>query len=273
MIYIFEGHSLDSERRELRRGDAVVAVEPQVFDLLQCLISHRGRVVTKDELLADVWRGRIVSESTLSSRIAALRHAVGDSGAHQRLIRTIARKGFRFVGEVREAARDEAGALDPGTPTSRRNSLAPAPAIQSPVPERRQLTIMACGLIGAMPLASRLDPEDLRDVMAACCGCVRGVVERYGGMVARYTADGLLAFFGYPRANEDDAERAVRAGLAATVAVAELEESRRLHGPAGTRWHRDRSGGGRRNERGRHRRGALGRRRNASPGGAATRGQ
>ena len=123
MIYTFEGHSLDSERRELRRGDDIVAVEPQVFDLLQCLIGHRGRVVTKDELLAEVWKGRIVSESTLSSRIAALRHAVGDSGEHQCLIRTIARKGFRFVGVVREEAeRDDVGALESVRPVRRNDS-------------------------------------------------------------------------------------------------------------------------------------------------------
>ena len=80
MIYFFEDHSLDSERRELRRGNAIVAVEPQVFDLLQYLIGQRARVVSKDDLLAAVWKGRIVSESTLSSRINALRRALGDSG-------------------------------------------------------------------------------------------------------------------------------------------------------------------------------------------------
>jgi DNA-binding winged helix-turn-helix (wHTH) protein len=96
MIYIFDDHSLDSERRELRRGNDIVAVEPQVFDILQYLIGNRDRVVSKDDLLAKIWSGRIVSESTLSSRITALRHAVGDNGEQQRLIRTIARKGIRL---------------------------------------------------------------------------------------------------------------------------------------------------------------------------------
>ena len=114
-IYTFEDHSLDSERRELRRRDAIVAVEPQVFDLLQYLIGNRERVVSKDDLLAQVWNGRIVSESTLSSRIAAARHAVGDSGEQQRLIRTIPRKGFRFVGEcVEVAAPARSAAIAPG---------------------------------------------------------------------------------------------------------------------------------------------------------------
>jgi predicted ATPase/DNA-binding winged helix-turn-helix (wHTH) protein len=133
MIYTFEGHSLDTERRELRRGDDILAVEPQVFDLLQCLIGHRGRVVTKDELLAEVWKGRIVSESTLSSRIAALRHAVGDSGEHQCLIRTIARKGFRFVGVVREEAeREDVGALESARPVRRNDSAGESPSESIP---------------------------------------------------------------------------------------------------------------------------------------------
>ncbi len=105
MIYLFEDYSLDAERRELRRASGVVSVEPQVFDLLEHLIRHRDRVVDKDELIAEVWRGRIVSDSTLSSRITAVRQAVRDSGAEQRLIRTLSRKGFRFVGPVRAPRR------------------------------------------------------------------------------------------------------------------------------------------------------------------------
>jgi pimeloyl-ACP methyl ester carboxylesterase/DNA-binding winged helix-turn-helix (wHTH) protein len=97
-----DGIVLDEERRELRRGGALVAVEPQVFDLLAHLLNGRGRVVTRDDLLASVWRGRIVSESTLASRVNAARRAIGDSGEAQRLIRTIPRRGFRFVGAVQE---------------------------------------------------------------------------------------------------------------------------------------------------------------------------
>ena len=222
MIYIFEDHSLDSERRELRRRNDIVAVEPQVFDLLQYLIGNRERVVSKDDLLAEIWKGRVVSESTLSSRIAALRHAVGDSGEQQRLIRTIARKGFRFVGAVREqTALDDSSAINSAVPDHRKDVAFAATAL--PVfPERRQLTIMACSVVGAMTLASRLDPEDLREVMAEYYDCVRDVVERYGGFVAKRTGDGVLVYFGYPRAHEDDAERAVRAGLAATDAIGEL---------------------------------------------------
>jgi adenylate cyclase len=102
LIYQFEDYRLDGDRQELRRGTARVDVEPQVLDLLQYIIRNRERVVSKDDLIEHVWHGRIVSDSTLTSRITTARQAIGDSGDQQRLIRTIARKGIRFVGEVRE---------------------------------------------------------------------------------------------------------------------------------------------------------------------------
>ena len=102
MEFIFADHLLDIDRRELRRGGERIALEPQVFDLLVYLVRNRERVVSKDDLLEAIWGGRIVSESTMTSRINAARKAVGDSGEAQRLIRTVPRKGIRFVGAVRE---------------------------------------------------------------------------------------------------------------------------------------------------------------------------
>jgi TolB-like protein len=99
--FLFNDQVLDVGRRELRRGAEPIAVEPQVFDLLVYLLENRDRVVSKDDLIASVWNGRIVSESTLTSRINAARKAVGDSGNEQKLVRTIAKKGVRFVGNVR----------------------------------------------------------------------------------------------------------------------------------------------------------------------------
>ena len=101
MQFQFADYNLDTDRRELRCGSEPVAVEPQVFDLLTYLVQNRDRVVSKDDLLASVWGGRIVSDSTLTSRINAARKAVGDSGEDQKLIRTVPRKGLRFVGAVR----------------------------------------------------------------------------------------------------------------------------------------------------------------------------
>ena len=100
--YLFEDCVLDTDRRELRRGTDLVALEPQVFDLLVHLVRNRERVVSKDDLLASVWHGRTVSESAVGTRINAARSAVGDSGEAQRLIKTLPRKGVRFVGVVRE---------------------------------------------------------------------------------------------------------------------------------------------------------------------------
>jgi DNA-binding winged helix-turn-helix (wHTH) protein len=103
MPLVFGDCVLDLERRELARASQVVAVAPQVFDLLVYLLRNRERVVSRDDLLDAVWGGRIVSESTLASHINAARKAVGDTGQEQRVIRTVARKGFRFVDDVREA--------------------------------------------------------------------------------------------------------------------------------------------------------------------------
>jgi TolB-like protein/Flp pilus assembly protein TadD len=102
VLFVFDNHVLDVDRRELRRGSEPVDLEPQVFDLLVYLVRHRERVISKDELIAGVWGGRIVSDSTLTSRINAARKAVGDSGEAQRLIRTYARKGVRFVGSLND---------------------------------------------------------------------------------------------------------------------------------------------------------------------------
>jgi TolB-like protein len=96
----FEDFVLDPDRRELRRAGMLVALEPQVFDLIDYLVRNRDRVVTKNDLLDAVWNGRVVSESTLATRINAARRALNDSGDQQRLIRTVARKGLLFVGEV-----------------------------------------------------------------------------------------------------------------------------------------------------------------------------
>lgn len=102
MLYSFEDFLLDSDRRELSCNGSLIAVEPLVFDLLHFLIRQRDRVTSKDELIAGVWSGRIVSESTLTSRINAARQAIGDDGKRQRLIKTLPRRGFRFLGETSE---------------------------------------------------------------------------------------------------------------------------------------------------------------------------
>ncbi len=100
--FLFENYCLDADRRELKRGSELIAIGPKVFDLLLFLVQNREQVVTRDDLLQAVWEGRIVSESTLTSHINAVRRAIGDTGKEQRLIRTVSRRGLRFVGKTEE---------------------------------------------------------------------------------------------------------------------------------------------------------------------------
>src|ERR1700738_1228054 len=116
MIFSFGEYRIDLERRELWHAETPVHVEPQVFDLLGCLVQNRDRVVSKDDLIASVWGDRIISESTLTSRINAARKAIGDSGGDQKLIRTAPRKGLRFVGAVRTQASGAVSEPAPGQP-------------------------------------------------------------------------------------------------------------------------------------------------------------
>ena len=102
--FAFDGCELDAQRLELRRDGQAVAVEPQVFDVLVHLLRHRDRVVSKEELLDEVWGDRFVSESALTSRIKAARRAIGDDGTSQRIIRTLHGRGYRFVADVEELA-------------------------------------------------------------------------------------------------------------------------------------------------------------------------
>ena len=100
MRFLFEDYALDTDRRELNRATDVIVVTPQVFDLLDYLIRNRERVVSKDDLINAVWNGRIVSDAALTTRLNAARSAIGDTGEKQRLIKTLPRKGFRFVGAL-----------------------------------------------------------------------------------------------------------------------------------------------------------------------------
>lgn len=126
--FLFDDFVLDLDRRELTRGSERVAIGPQVFDLLVYLIENREHVVSKDDLLQAVWNGRIVSDSTLTTHINAVRNAIGDSGEEQQLVRTLPRKGFRFVGDVREAQSSD-GFSSPKTESAKSNEM---PALDLP---------------------------------------------------------------------------------------------------------------------------------------------
>ena len=161
-----------------------------------------------------------------------------------------------------EAIAERAGAV----------SVSPEPALSEPQAqdsaERRQVTVMFSDLVGSTALSGQMDPEDLRELISAYQTCVAETVRRHGGFVAKYLGDGVLVYFGYPQAHEDDAEQAVRAGLETIAAVTALKMT---GSAANAGRHRHRIGGGRRPHRVGASAGAGHRRRDAEPCGAAAR--
>ncbi|WP_432431195.1 winged helix-turn-helix domain-containing tetratricopeptide repeat protein [Methylocella silvestris] len=160
MQFLFEDFVLDLDRRELTRGSEAIAIGPQVFDLLAHLVQNRERVVSRDDLLDAVWSGRIVSESTLASHINAVRKAIGDSGADQRLVKTIARKGFRFVAEVREAPSLNGSSTPAEPPPS-----GETPAL--PLPEKPSIAVMAFQNLSGDPEQDYFADGIVEDIITA----------------------------------------------------------------------------------------------------------
>ena len=155
MRYRFEDYVLDAARRELRRGAELIAVEPQVFDLLDYLIRHRDCVVSKDDLMAAVWNGRIVSESALTSRINSARAAIGDSGEGQRLIKTLRGKGFRFIGVVSE---------EPCVPAAASRT---GPEMPPPFPDQPSIAVLPFNNLSGNPEQDYFSDGITEDIIAA----------------------------------------------------------------------------------------------------------
>jgi class 3 adenylate cyclase/DNA-binding winged helix-turn-helix (wHTH) protein len=243
MRYRFHDYTVDPAGRTLWHDAQRLALEPKVFQVLLYLLEHRDRVVPKAELLAQCWPETFVSESALTRCLARLRKAVQPTPTAPPVIETLHRHGYRFVAEVTVLSQ-----APPLTPVDTAPLQTPAPAVPlvahdtpalpaplastprpappmrpaSPRAERRQLTVMFCDVVDSTSLAGRLDPEDYRDVMGRYHATSTTVIQRYGGHVAQYLGDGLLVYFGWPQAHEDDARRAVHAGLALVTAVRDL---------------------------------------------------
>lgn len=131
VIFVFGDCELDTQRYELRRGGVTCHVEPQVLDLLVHLVTNRDRLVTKDEIHETIWKGRVVSESSLSARISAARRVLGENGSEDGYIQTVFRRGFRFMGpvEIRNSPSEPAR-----TRSERAASPVPAPPVDPSVP-------------------------------------------------------------------------------------------------------------------------------------------
>ena len=160
MRYLFDEHVLDTDRRELHRGADAVSVTPQVFDILDYLIRNRERVVSKDDLMNAIWKGRIVSEAALTTRMNAARTAIGDCGQAQRLIRTIPRKGFRFVGAIREAQVPNSSAvhIQPETGTA-----------ALPLPDKPSIAVLPFASFSSDPEQEHFADGIVEDITMALC--------------------------------------------------------------------------------------------------------
>src|SRR5580700_5828019 len=139
--------------------------------------------------------------------------------------------GVASLGHRRQLLRAITELKDNETSTSKPSGDDIAPIAPHDTAERRHVTVMFSDLVGSTALSARMDPEDLREVISAYQKCVADTVQRFGGFVAKYMGDGVLVYFGYPQAHEDDAERAVRAGLELVAAVSGLK----THAPLQTR--------------------------------------
>ena len=231
MTFCFDDCVLDTDRRDLRRAGEVIAVEPKVYEVLLYLLEQRGRVVSRDKLIAQCWPEAYVSNETLNRCLSRVRQAIGQRRGGPRLIQTVYGSGYRFIGVVsaqepppacetvpvavappmaHPVASGRAVASPPPAP-----ARAATPAVASPtVAERRQLTVMSCALVDANRLLAELDPEALHVMLGDFRSACLDITSHYEGHVAQHLDAGLVVYFGYPQAHEDDAQRAIRAGLA-----------------------------------------------------------
>src|SRR5262252_8995945 len=243
--WLFDRFRLDPDHACLWREAQAIALSPKAYAVLHYLVTHPDRLVTKDELLDAVWPETAVTDAVLRVAIGALRKVLGDTAQTPRFIATVPRRGYRFLALVEEhtgvAPVPEsvpAGSASPAVPqltapaaalpqdtpvVPPRQHVAPPPDIlPPPEAERRRLTVLFCDLVGSTTLAGHLDPEDYREIIRAYHQTCAEVIHRFDGYIAQYLGDGVLVYFGYPVAHEDDAQRAVWTGLGMLDAIVPL---------------------------------------------------
>jgi class 3 adenylate cyclase/predicted ATPase len=200
-VLCFQGYALDLRRGCLCLDDHDIELRPKSFALLRYLVENAGRLISKDELIAAIWGDVAVTDASLARCVSDVRLALQDQA--QLIIRTVPRRGYLFAAPISEAA--TGGVTRGRTQIETKRGRHPG--------EARQLTVMACELVG-LAHAEWPDQTDWREATTFCHQQCKEIVELHHGYVARYPGDGLLAFFGYPEAREQDAENAVRAALA-----------------------------------------------------------
>jgi predicted ATPase/class 3 adenylate cyclase/DNA-binding winged helix-turn-helix (wHTH) protein len=259
MIYVFGDCALDTDLYALHRAGHSIQLRPKVFQVLTYLLVHRERVVSRQELCAQVWPDQFISDAALESAIRRVRQAIGDSGRAQQLIQTRHGHGYRFIAAVTvypdaRSGRDVEGALPPPAPATKpaqdRTDAIPPPvppavsahaALPSPpddaaqmlpcpdalAGERKIATILGCSLVHDPALRDRLGLDTLHSLMRVLYGLARNEVHRYGGTLQHMAGDRFIALFGVPMAQEDHARRAV---LAALALLQRVSAQRATHG-------------------------------------------
>jgi class 3 adenylate cyclase len=239
----FADFELDPNAYRLSRAGEVIRLERIPLELLFLLMERCGQLVTRDQILERVWgKGVFIdSEHGINTAVRKIRRALNDDANAPRFIVTIPGKGYRFIapvvvpnGEPKETETSDEQKIT----NSAENDITEASSIERQIDrsmngppasispaglgERRHLTVLFCDLVDSTGLATRLDLEDWSEIVADYHKRAAHEVERFGGYVAQYLSDGLLVYFGWPEAHDDDVERAVRAGLAIVDAISEL---------------------------------------------------
>jgi DNA-binding winged helix-turn-helix (wHTH) protein/class 3 adenylate cyclase/tetratricopeptide (TPR) repeat protein len=231
MRYGFGDYLFDPERYELRRAGVLVPLRPKECDVLAYLLAHRDRVVSKDELLEQVWPGQFVGDATLHVRMLAIRKALGDDGTTTRLLRTVRGRGYRFVAPV--VAEDPPGSEAAGSPPDALlgktpvDGILPTATMEEPsatlpssttpgaadTGEYKVVTVLCGELAEATDWAERLGAEAMHTLMQTLLARVQHIVQRYGGTLVQVSGEGFVGLFGAPVAHEDHARRAVLAAV------------------------------------------------------------
>jgi class 3 adenylate cyclase/predicted ATPase len=231
-IFLFEGFRLDWRGGGLFRTDGngffvPVAIGSRALDVLCVLVERHGDLVPKAEIMTAAWPGTVVADSNLPIQILALRRILDQGRAEGSCIQTVAGRGYRFVASVTHASGHKLAyptdAIEAPTAPAGRSSLA----------ELRPITALSATILGFPLSANELDPEDLLDTTAALHCALADIVSRARGIAASLHGDALFAYFGYPAAHEDDAERAVRVGLTLLDAIGRFEAPNRLRARIG----------------------------------------
>jgi class 3 adenylate cyclase/predicted ATPase len=221
--YTFGPFRLDARAQILFRGSEPIALGQRATALLCLLVEQPGAPVSKDALLEAAWPGLAVEDNNLTVQIAALRRALGGEPGGEGWIETLPRRGYRYIGPA--VTEQENGVS--ATPLSQQH-IATTPSGLAPTrgaraePERRQLTVMSCELIG-LATHDGLDLEEMHEIIGTYHRCVTETVGRFGGYVGKRVGNSVLVYFGYPATHEHDAERAVQAGIALCARVRALK--------------------------------------------------